>query len=247
MTDLNAFADALIAAHRSGTRAAPFAPAPATLAEAYQVQSRIIAGLADLGPVAGFKTARKSAAPPTMAPIRAAYCLPSGAEVTLGDEMGIELEVGWKIIAPLPDPAEAGFDAALLRCIQPVPVIELVDTRLSGPRAEDPLAKLADFQINHGLIIGTPLANWEGRDFATVTARMQAGDTQLVDGPAEVPGGSALATLVALLGQIGTHCGGLQVGQIVITGSLHPLTYVRDTCEVRGQIDGLGSVSLTLR
>ncbi|SNR24668.1 hypothetical protein [Puniceibacterium sediminis] len=239
MTHLDAFADALIDAHRTGTRVAPDGGAPSTVAEAYHVQRRVIAAL---GPVAGFKTALK----PDAAPIRAQHALPSGARVAMGDRMGIELEVGWKIIAPLPAPGAADFDEALVRCVLPVPVIELVDTRLSGPMAEGPITKLADFQINHGLIIGTPLADWDGRDFGVVTARMQKGAQVILDGQTTVPGGSALGTLRALVSEIGDHCGGLQVGQIVITGTLHPLTYVSEPGEVTGQIDGLGEVSVTL-
>lgn len=244
MTHLDAFADALIDAHRTGTRCAPDLPAPATPAEAYQVQRRV---MATLGPVAGFKTALKPGTAPIMAPIFARHTVASGATMALGDRMGVELEVGWQIIAPLPAPNDPDFDAALARCVQPVAVIELVDTRLRGPLADDPLAKLADFQINHGLVLGTPPADWDGRDPGIVTARMSVNDDLLLDGQAEVPGGSALATLRALASNIGAHCGGLQVGQIVITGTLHPLTYVSHTAEVRGQIDTLGSVCVTLR
>ncbi|MGY9048998.1 hypothetical protein P775_13290 [Puniceibacterium antarcticum] len=243
MTPFDPFADALIAAHRSGMRSAPDGAVPTTVAEAYYVQSRVIAAL---GHVAGFKVGLKPGEAAIMAPIRAQHALPSGATVALGDRMGIELEVGWKIIAPLPAPGSDDFDAALERCVQPVPVIELVDTRLSGPLAEDAIAKLADFQINYGLIVGPPLTDWDGRDFGTVTGRMQAGESLFLDGPTEVPGGSALATLKALIAAIGDHCGGLRVGQFVITGSLHPLSYVDAAGEVTGHIDGLGAVSFTL-
>lgn len=243
MNHLDAFANALIRAHQSGTRCAPDGPAPATPAEAYFVQTRVVTAL---GPVAGFKTALKPGQAPIMAPIATRSVFAAGATVPMGDKMGIELEVGWKIIAPLPVASASDLDAKLSRCVLPVPVIELVDTRLRGPVAQDPIAKLADFQINHGLIVGTPLDDWDGRDIGGVTARMQAGDDTLLAGLAEVPGGSAFATLKSLLTEIGMHCSGLQVGQIVITGSLHPLTYVDTPCEVRGQIDGLGSVACTL-
>jgi len=68
----------------------------------------------------------------------------------------------------------------------------------------------------------------------------------LLDGATEVPGGSALGTLHALHRAIGDHCGGLQPGQVVITGTIHPLTYVTGDIEVRGEITGLGAVSVSL-
>lgn len=243
MTPTDAFANALISAHQTGERVTIDAPGPTTAEEAYRIQARVAAAL---GAVAGFKTALKPRELPIMAPIMARHALPSGAEIALRDEIGIELEVGWKITAPLPDPEADDFDIAVLTCITPVPVIELVDTRLLGSIAQTPLAKLADFQINHGLIVGTPLTDWDGRDFSTVTAQMQTASSILLDGKAEVPGGSALASFKALACLIGDHCGGLRVGQIVITGSLHPLTYTSEKGEVRGRIDGLGAVSVIL-
>ena len=243
MNHLDAFADALIGAHQSGSRCAPDGPAPKTHAEAYYIQARVSPAL---GPVAGFKAALKPGQEPIMSPIVPGSVFESGATVATGDVMGVELEVGWKIIAPLPDPSADDFEAKLCRSVLPVPVIELVNSRLLGPLAEDPIAKLADFQINHGLIIGTPIGDWDGHDIGNIEARMQAGDNIMLDGSADVPGGSALSTLKMLFAKIGTHCGGLQVGQTVITGSLHPLTYIDVSCEVRGQIDGLGAISVTL-
>ena len=213
------------------------------MAEALAVQAEVCAGL---GAVAGFKVGLKPEGPPIMAPIMAARCLPSGARVAVADEMGVELEVGWKIVGPLPAPETEDLEAALAQVVVPVPVIELVDTRLAGAAAADPLAKLADMQVNHGLIVGTPLEGWDGSDFGAVSGRMQAGDLVLLDGESSVPGGSALRTLATLYRHIGNHCGGLQAGQVVITGTLNPLTFVPGHREVAGRIEGLGAVSVTL-
>ena len=243
MTDLVAFSEALIKAHRTGTGFFSDGLVPATLAEAYSVQSRVAAAL---GPVAGFKTARKPGQATIMAPILSRFAMPTGARASLGESVGLELEVGWKIIAPLPSASDVDLDAELRRCVRPVPVIELVGTRLRGPVANDPIAKLADFQINLGVVIGEPLDDWEGDDFGVVNGRMLAGDQILLDGPAEVPGGSAFTAFKTLFAAIGTHCRGLEVGQVVITGSLHPLTYVDKSCEARGWIEGLGAVTVEL-
>ncbi|PUB17440.1 hydratase [Yoonia sediminilitoris] len=243
MRHLDAFADGLITAHQNGQGFFPKGLAPKTPAEAYYVQDRVVAAL---GPVAGFKTARKPGQATIMAPILDRFAFATGASVPIGDSMGLELEIGWQIIAPLPEASAGDLDAKLRHCVRPVPVIELVDCRLRGPVAQDPVAKLADFQINKGVIIGRPLDDWDGRDFGAVKGRMVAGDQTLLDGPAEVPGGSALTTLGVFLAEIGARGGGLDVGQVVITGSLHPLTYVALPCEVLGRIDGLGTVAVTL-
>ena len=240
---MKSFAEELLSAYRAGTRIVPEGALPATMAEALAVQAEVCAAL---GPVAGFKVGRKPEGPPVMAPIMAARCLPSGARVAVADEIGIELEVGWKIIGPLPAPDTEDLAAALGRVVVPVPVIELVDTRLAGEAATDPLAKLADLQVNFGLIVGTPLEAWDGSDIGAVRGRMRAGDRLLLDGDTSVPGGSALSSLAELYRHIGGHCGGLQPGQVVITGMLHPLTYLPGETEIAGQIEGIGAVSVTL-
>ncbi|WP_172331683.1 hydratase [Mangrovicoccus sp. HB161399] len=239
MSDLSPLAAALIAAHDTGTRAAPSA-APASAAEAYAVQEEVSR---HFGAVGGFKTGLKPGADPIMAPVRADRVLASGAAVKVADKMGIELEVGFEILSPLPLGAAP---ADLAKHVRPLPVIELVDTRLDGPLAADPLAKLADQQVNYGLVLGTPLENWDGSDFGKLSGMLTVGDTAVLDGETEVPFGSALTTLSALANFIGTHCGGLQPGQIVITGSLTGLPYFPGGNDVRARIDGLGEVAVSL-
>lgn len=243
MTDISAFAQALIAAHHSGTRVAPEAPLPQTPEEAYAVQEAVLAAT---GPVAGFKVGLKPDAAPIFGAIRAAFTQESGSTIAVADQMGIELEVGWLITAPLPAPEAEDFDAALRRAVVPVPVIELVDTRVTGPAASDPMVKLADFQVNHGLICGTPRHDWDGRDFGAVTARLSAGVHADYAGATEVPGGSALSTLAALIRTLNGACGGLKVGQVVITGTLFPMFLAPGGTDISGTIEGLGTVTLHL-
>lgn len=83
-------------------------------------------------------------------------------------------------------------------------------------------------------------------EVGTVTAQMQAGTEVVLDGAGTVPDGSALETFASLTRQIGDHCGGLKRGQIVITGSLHPLAYYPKGTLIQGRIDGIGAVSVRL-
>lgn len=239
----DAFADALVSAHRTGIRHSPKGAALVTAQDAYSVQERVVLAL---GGVGGFKTVAAPDQRPPMAPIPAAMTFASGARVAMIDKIALELEVGWQIIAPLPAASADDFDAALVRSIRPVPVIELVATRLRGPFADDPLLKLADLQLNHAVIVGAPLSDWDGRDYQTVTARLEANGTEILNGETRVPGGSALGTFRAFVQHVGTHCGGLCVGQVVITGSLAPAEWISAAARVHGQITGLGDVHVTL-
>ncbi|MFT7057656.1 MAG: 2-keto-4-pentenoate hydratase [Pseudorhodobacter sp.] len=233
----------LAEAHRRGDRFAPTMACPESLEQVYQIQSGVSH---QMGAVAGFKLGLKSGQAPIMAPIFAAGVMASGAQVDVSDVMGIELEVGLRILADLPANIAKASLGELAAYLQPVAVIELVGTRITGPFAQDPFVKLADNQINAGLVVGGLAEAWDGDDISVVIAKFRAGPDQILDGAATVPGGSALASFAALVRHIGDHCGGLCKGQIVITGSLHPLVYYPKGTEVTGEIAGIGSVQVTL-
>ncbi|QEW19571.1 2-keto-4-pentenoate hydratase [Marinibacterium anthonyi] len=238
MNTTERFATALIEAHRSGLRADGTAlPAP-THAEALAIQSLV---QAQLGPVGGFKGARRADGPDVIAPIGAARIRANGADVPVRDRMGIELEVGFEVLAvpdadPLRDPAS---------WVRPCVLLELVDMRLDGV-SEDPMKKLADGIFNDGLVIGAKMEGWTGADFTTVTASLTCGDRQVIDGARQIPGGSALATLDMLWTLARSHCGGLREGQFLITGSLSGLEYFPAGTQVAGRIEGLGDVACSL-
>ena len=241
MTDI--WIEGLVEARATSHRFAPSGSRPSSADQAYQIQAGVAQRVGEIG---GFKAARKGGAPSIMAPIFAADIVPSGASVAVDDMLGIELEVGFQITQACPSNLASLSLSELGRLLRPVAVIELVDTRVTGPFAVDDIVKLADNQINAGLVLGSSVADWLGTDFGTATARMQAGADVVLEGEASMPGGSALGTFASLARQIGDHCGGLKRGQIVITGSLHPLVYYPKGTLVQGAIDGIGSVSVTL-
>jgi 2-keto-4-pentenoate hydratase len=238
MMNPSQFAQALVTAHKTGERINP----PLTVLtrdEILWIQSEVCKAL---GPVAGFKVG-VAGGRPILSPIPAVYLTQNGADRVVRDRLGIELEVGFELTNPLP--AE-GLPPNPQDYFRPLVALELVEPRLTGAAADDPLFKFADFQINSGLVIGDGPPNWDGSDFGTVSARLTAGETTILDGPATIPGGSALSNLDVLLRHLGDHCGGLQVGQIVITGSICGLPWFTSGTDVCGWIDGLGDVAISL-
>jgi 2-keto-4-pentenoate hydratase len=201
-----------------------------------------------MGPVAGFKTGRKPDGEHMMAPIYASMVRPDGAAIPCAptESIGIELEVGFRLTAPPPPLDAPDYAGALRAVLQPVVVIEIVDTRLAGPMAALSMAQFADSQINAGIVVGPDWPDWPEDGYTLMVARMQAGDQVLVDGPVTPPGGDAFQSVLTLARAIGEHCGGLCQGQIVISGSLHPLTYVPAGTEVTGYVQGLGAVTCTI-
>ncbi|MDK3074997.1 2-keto-4-pentenoate hydratase [Sedimentitalea sp. JM2-8] len=214
-----------------------------TVEEAYRIQSEVARAT---GPVGGFKVANKPDAPRIMAPIfsKDIMTAPAVIDVPRDEEIGIELEVGFRIDRPLPDRTSPNRRDAIAECLSAVAVIEIVRTRL--PMDATPVLKLADNQINGGLVVGAPVADWTALSLGSVSASLDLGDDRILDGTAAVPGGDAFENFLVLEDMLGEHCGGLQPGQIVITGSLNGLPYLRAGIDIRGRIDGLGAVSLRL-
>lgn len=234
---LNDFVSCLIDAHRTGTRFVPKERLPETSEEAFAVQSAV---MERFGPPGAFKVASKAGAPFVMAPIRADRVFRSGDAVPFIDRAGIELEIGFEVLSPLPRTDDL---AVLATCLRPLPAIEIVDTRIAGPQADQPFVKLADQQANGALVIGRPLNDWDGDDFSRVHATL-AGDAAICfDAEATVPGGSALTLVAELARRIGNHCGGLKPGQILITGSLNGLPYLSRSADIVGAISELGQVA----
>ncbi|NRG17932.1 2-keto-4-pentenoate hydratase [Rhizobiales bacterium] len=216
-----------------------------TADDAYCVQSIVTESY---GPAGGFKVACKPDQPNIMAPILTSDILFSPAVLTApGEEnIGMELEIGFRLLAPPPPVDIPDFTDRLRECVEVVPVIEIVRSRLSGHESAPALLKLADNQINGGLVAGAPLADWSPEDLSAVSARLSLGGETVLDGMAHVPGGNAFANLCELVRMIGDHCGGLKPGHIVITGSLNGLPYVKPGMRIEGKIRGIGDVSLDL-
>lgn len=98
MSPTDRLAEALIAAQQSGARADAAQFDIPDYAAALSVQRRVSAAL---GPVGGFKVAQFRPGAPILAPIPAARVHGAGAEIAVGDRMGIELEIGFELLRPV--------------------------------------------------------------------------------------------------------------------------------------------------
>lgn len=125
------------------------------------------------------------------------------------------------------DPAQQIAQAAL----------EIVESRLADPDTAGALWKLADSQINGGLIVGP-----EGALAAQFVALLRIGDKAVVQGPVTNPARpplSALAAFVELAAKLGVVP---EPGQIILTGSAAGLRYAGYGQSVQGRIAGLSEV-----
>jgi len=243
--DVDHLVELLASARRGGPKVPLEAGHGLTRAQAFEVQTRLVE---EFGPVGGYKVACPPGAPVVIAPIFAKDIAVSHAEVAFPPDaqVGIELEYAYRLTAPLPSPTAPDFKDRLRASVELLPAIELVHSRLEDASSADPILKMADNQINGALVLGTPLPKGSSVDVTRASGDLRAGDEVLLDGVAKVPGGDAFETLYTFALNIGSHCGGFQPGQVVITGSLNGLPWVNPGRGVLGRIDGLGDVSLTL-
>jgi 2-keto-4-pentenoate hydratase len=246
--EAEAMAARLIAAHRGGALvdAAAIGAGPQNFEDAFSVQRLV---MAELGPVGGYKTSNAATGERVvLAPIAAANIRSSPASFG-GDEMrrvGIELEIAFRIDAPLPLPGSDGFEDKLKSVVSLVPAIEMVDTRLADLEGAPTLVKMADNQSGFGLVVGESIQNWADIDIAAPAITFTVAGQQVGTTAGSVPGGTAFEALVGLIGAIRDHCGGLQVGQYVTTGSLSGLHWIEKGAEVEGTIAGLGRVAVSV-
>ena len=236
----------LLAAHEDATSLLdPPADQALSRSAVYRIQSAVCDRR---GPIAGFKTGRQvGEATPVMAPIMANRLYGGGTRIPAAHSRlrGVELEIGFRLISTPPPVDASDFDARMRACSEIVVALEIVESRLRDQDGVHPSWKLADAQVNGGLVIGEVRSLTGAGDLSRRTVRLMADEHVLHEGEAEVPGGDAFDTWLAFVRTVGNHCGGLQVGHVVITGSLTGVDFVAAGQTISGQIHGLGSVDIS--
>lgn len=241
----------LIAAHTRGRQFQPAPdPAPVTPQDAYQVQDRVFAALHP-GQRAG---AWKVGAPrpdiePTAAPIPSARLYASPARVSAhGFHMiGIEVEIAFRLDRDLPARvtpySEEDIAAAITEALA---TIELCDTRLANWKTTSALWRLADFQINAGLVVGGGTRDWRAIDFTRQRAELWIDGARTIEAIGAHPFGNPIRLLPWLAGHSMGRCGGLHAGDIVTTGTWTGMQFVSPGAEVLARFPGIGEARVTL-
>lgn len=213
-----------------------------TVEDAYAIQSRVAA---KTGSVGAWKTGRANETEtPVYAPIFAKMVRSSPAEYGKQElpACGIELEIGFSIDCPLPPPGP-DFQNALRQCVRPVVTLELIDSRVQNFTELPQAAKLADNLVNGGLVVGVPLNDWSDLPMEQAEVLLKANGNEIFSDKSKVPGGDAFLTLASMASVIGDHCGGLQPGQIVTTGTLSGCIFIEPGTQIEGYVAGLGTIS----
>jgi len=238
---LSSICDRLVAARRQGARIALVgADAPADYEEGFAIQDRVVAALTS--PAIGWKVMPVPQGPVIYAPILQSGRVPAGGtwEVVGQEPAGIELEIAFRLGRDVSAGAAPG---QVVEAVESAHVVfELCQSRIADPGSQPRHVLLADCIANAGLVIGSEILAWRTRDLRARAGRL------LVDGKLYVEGKSIdpLAALQLLPSAMAARGKSLAAGQIIITGSLIGMNWLTGNRELKGIIDGLGEVAISL-
>jgi 2-keto-4-pentenoate hydratase len=238
---------ALVAAHRSRKPASTEGIALHEESEAYRVQDEVFA---DLWP--GVRaTAWKAGGPsdkvePTASPIAPERLLLSPASVAAAsmNMVGVEAEVAFRFAKDLPPRTRPYSERSIAAAIGEVlVVIELCDTRLANWKETPGLWKLADFQNNGGLVLGSGTKDWQKVDYLAQEVEFRIGARVV-----KAKGAHSYGNPLRLLPWLVKHCRkrglSMHAGDIVTTGAWTGLEIAKAGDEVTAKFPGIGEATV---
>ncbi len=221
---------------------------PATAAEAYRIQDGVFAARYPGGRAGAWKVgAPGPGVEPTAAPIGEVRQSPAAFGPQAFRMNVVEAEVAFRMARDLPARDAAWTEDELADAIgELVVTIEVCDTRLSDWKSASPLWRLADFQGNGALVVGTGVSDWRNVDFDAQRAELWVNGSKKVDRAGSHPLGNPLKLMPWAAAHCVRRAGGLKQGDLVTTGSWTGMERVSagDTVEVR--FPGIGEATVRI-
>jgi 2-keto-4-pentenoate hydratase len=236
-------------AHRTRTPAAAGEAPLHTEEEAYRVQDAVFAELWPGARAVAWKAGGPSdKVEPTAAPIPPEHLLHSPASVA-GATMqmiGVEAEVAFRLAKDLPPRTRPYSDRSVAAAVGEVVVaIELCDTRLADWKESPGLWKLADFQNNSALVVGSGCKDWQKIDFLQQEMEFRIGKRV-----AKAKGAHSFGNPFRLLPWLVRHAAkrgfGLHAGDVVTTGAWTGLEIAKPGDEVSARFPGIGEATVRI-
>ncbi len=247
-------AEKLLAAHKANLRFEPLGPpeAPATIADAYDIQDRYVALLRQAhGGDAGYKVGLTSAAMqafcgidhPIAGVVLAKRVHQSGVTVRRSDygRLGLEFEIAVRIKSNVPvmpctadmiGPHIGGVGAA----------VELVDDRSADYAKLDVLTLVADNSWNGGIVLSEFATTWP--DLESVLGRATKDRAAIGEGHGRDILGHPFHSVAWLATQLASRGVGLKAGQVVMTGSVMKTVFPEQDANYRFDLKPIGFVEV---
>lgn len=239
----------LVDAHRSRTPAHTGDIELHTDEEAYRVQASVFAELWPGARPAGWKAGGPSdKVTPTAAPIAPERLLRSPASVQASkmNLIGVEAEVAFRLAKDLPPRSRPYSERSVAAAVGEVLVaIELCGSRLANWKETSGPWKLADFQNNSALVIGSGTKDWQAIDFLKQEVEFTIG-ARVVKAKGVHPFGNPFR----LMPWIAKHCArrgfGLHAGDVVTTGAWTGMEIAAAGDQVTARFPGIGEAAVRI-
>jgi 2-keto-4-pentenoate hydratase len=248
----------LLQEHSAGKQFHPLRPETGVtdLASAYAVQRRFVELMsATAGAPAGYKIGLTSARmqkmcgidQPVAGVVLATRIMQSGVvlQARRYHHMGLEFEVGVRLGRDLPR-GEAPF--TMERVAQAVdgvcPAVEVVDDRNADYSTLEALSLIADNSWNAGAVFGAFSKSWDNLEAATGIVKLNGQEIDRGYGRDVL--GHPFVPLTWLANHLAETGGALRAGDVVLTGSLIPTRFPKESGAFRYELSGIGTVELTV-
>lgn len=213
---------------------------------AYAVQLRTLDLLGET--IAAWKVGAKTPTDlPNCAPIPASVVSNAGGVLALDDffRPGLELEIAFRLARDI-KPGNYDEREAMMFVDDMLTTIEITDSRFAGKGLDSRFA-LADLQNNGALVIGSGRRYDAGYDYLTPKAVFTLNGQDITPPKVFNTGGDPRALLTWLVNHNGKRGITMRAGAIVTCGSYVGMIPASGKGELRGVIEGVGEVAVTLK
>ena len=158
--------------------------------------------------------------------------------------IGVETKIAFELGEDLPRGADR--DRLAETVASAMAAIELIEDLRYDYTRLDAAAMVAGNVWNAGVVLGTPVSDWQKLDLARVTAQLSINGRKIGSGNGGDVMGHPLNALAWLADKLATAGTPLRRGMIVMTGSMVPIQYPAAGDRILVEIAGLGTVELAV-
>jgi len=226
---------------------------PATVDDGYAIQDALVAALGE--PVVGWKLGSTSAKAqavvgtrePFAARLLAPNVHPSPARIARDALFmrALEGEFAFRLARDLP-PTAAPYtrETVAAAVAELVPAVEISDSRFNDWKAVGAPSLIADNGNEGAVVLGEPIGDWRALDLSVQRVSMMVNGRRVAEGTGAEALGDPLAALVWLANDRARRGGGLDRGQVIITGSCTGVFMAEPGDRVSADFGALGRVEL---
>ena len=234
---------------------------PVSAEDGYAVQTAFIASWAE--PVGGWKAGATLKAvqdrfgldQPFLGPMFASTLMPSPASITVADfslgapgpdgkrTVSVEVEFAFRLGRDVAPKAGGHSETEVLDAVEClVPAMEIITPRFTTVPGGTPGQALADCGLNGGIVLGSPVKDWQGIDYPAFATSLVVDGKTVVEGTGSLVLGHPFKSLTWLVNNVGRLGYTLTRGQVLTTGSMTGIYQVPQGAEAVGDFGRLGRV-----